>query len=147
MEPSSPMKQALGLLLLAIGYAVIAFGVKDATPGAKVSMMRLTSLYLLHTMGEICLFPIGLSMVNKVLPARFSSLMMGVWYMSTASANKFAGMLSSYYPEEGVDKHFLNYHVTDLFDFFMLFALMSAVAAVILFCLNGILKKMMHGVE
>lgn len=147
MEPSSPMKQALGLLLLAIGYAVIAFGVKDATPGAKVSMMWLTSLYLLHTMGEICLSPIGLSMVNKLSPARFSSLMMGVWYMSTASANKFAGMLSSYYPEEGVDKHFLNYHVTDLFDFFMLFALMSAVAAVILFCLNGILKKMMHGVE
>jgi POT family proton-dependent oligopeptide transporter len=147
LEPSSPMKQAIGLLLLAVGYVVIAFGVKDLDPNVKVSMLWLTSLYMLHTMGEICLSPIGLSMVNKLSPARFSSLMMGVWYMSTAAANKFAGMLSSYYPEEGVDKHLLGYHVADLFDFFMLFAIMSAVAAVILFCLTGILKKMMHGVE
>lgn len=147
LEPSSPVKQAIGLLLLAVGYVVIAFGVKDLDPNVKVSMLWLTSLYMLHTMGEICLSPIGLSMVNKLSPARFSSLMMGVWYMSTAAANKFAGMLSSYYPEEGVDKHLLGYHVADLFDFFMLFAIMSAVAAVILFCLTGILKKMMHGVE
>lgn len=147
LEPSSPTKQAVGLLLLALGYVVIAFGVKDMDPGIKVSMMWLTSLYLLHTMGEICLSPIGLSMVNKLSPARFSSLMMGVWYMSTAAANKFAGMLSSYYPEEGVDKHLMGFHVADLFDFFMLFAIMSALAAVVLFCLTGILKKLMHGVE
>lgn len=147
LEPSSPMKQAIGLFLLAIGYVVIAFGVKDTAPGVKVSMMWLTSLYMLHTMGEICLSPIGLSMVNKLSPVRFSSLMMGVWYMSTAAANKFAGMLSSYYPEEGVDKHLMGYHVDNLFDFFLLFAIMSAVAAVILLSLTGVLKKMMHGVE
>ena len=134
-EPSSPVKQALGLMLLAIGYVVIAFGVRHVEPGVKVSMIWLTSLYLLHTMGELSLSPIGLSMVNKLSPARFSSLMMGVWYLSTATANKFAGALSSYYPEEGVAKSFLGYPVTDLFDFFMLFAMMSAAASVILLSL------------
>ena len=99
MEPASPYKQSIGLLLLAIGYVVIAFGVKGIEPSTKVSMMWLLSLYLIHTFGELCLSPIGLSMVNKLAPVKFASLLMGVWFLSTASANKFAGTLSSYYPE------------------------------------------------
>ena len=99
LEPASPYKQAIGLFLLAIGYLVIAFGVKGLNPATKVSMMWLFSLYLIHTFGELCLSPIGLSMVNKLAPVKFASLLMGVWFLSTASANKFAGTLSSYYPE------------------------------------------------
>lgn len=99
-EPSSPMKQSIGLLLLAVGYIVIIFAVKDLPPGQKVSMIFLFSLYLIHTIGELCLSPIGLSMVMKLAPARMSSLLMGVWFMSTALANKFAGDLSALYPEE-----------------------------------------------
>jgi POT family proton-dependent oligopeptide transporter len=99
MEPASPYKQSIGLLLLALGYVVIAFGVKGIEPSTKVSMMWLLSLYLIHTFGELCLSPIGLSMVNKLAPIKFASLLMGVWFLSTASANKFAGTLSSYYPE------------------------------------------------
>ena len=87
------------MLLLAAGYAVIAIGVKGIEPSTKVSMMWLLSLYLIHTFGELCLSPIGLSMVNKLAPIKFASLLMGVWFLSTASANKFAGTLSSYYPE------------------------------------------------
>lgn len=64
-------------------------------------MIWLTGLYFIHTMGEIALSPIGLSMVNKLSPLRFASLMMGIWYLSTATANKFAGMLSGLYPEDG----------------------------------------------
>lgn len=100
LEPASPFKQALGLFLLAIGYLVIAFGVKGIDPSTKVSMGWLVSLYTIHTFGELCLSPIGLSMVNKLSPARLASLLMGVWFLSTASANKFAGTLSSLYPEE-----------------------------------------------
>ncbi len=99
MEPASPYKQAIGLFLLAVGYVVIAIGVKGIAPSTKVSMMWLLSLYLIHTFGELCLSPIGLSMVNKLAPVKFASLLMGVWFLSTASANKFAGTLSSYYPE------------------------------------------------
>src|SRR5690606_30966925 len=57
-------------------------------------------LYLIHTIGELCLSPIGLSMVVKLAPVRFVSLLMGVWFLSTATANKFAGELSALYPEE-----------------------------------------------
>ncbi len=99
MEPASPYKQSIGLFFLAIGYLVIAFGVKDIQPGVKVSMMWLVSLYTIHTFGELCLSPIGLSMVNKLAPVKFASLLMGVWFLSTAAANKFAGTLSALYPE------------------------------------------------
>lgn len=102
MEPASPYKQALGLFLLAIGYLVIAFGVKGIEPGVKVSMLWLIGLYTIHTFGELCLSPIGLSMVNKLAPVKFASLLMGVWFLSTATANKFAGTLSSFYPESYV---------------------------------------------
>ncbi|MBK9283650.1 MAG: peptide MFS transporter [Sphingobacteriaceae bacterium] len=99
MEPASPYKQSIGLFLLALGYLVIAIGVKGIDPSTKVSMMWLISLYTIHTFGELCLSPIGLSMVNKLAPIKFASLLMGVWFLSTAAANKFAGTLSSYYPE------------------------------------------------
>lgn len=99
MEPPSPFKQALGLFLLAVGYLVIAFGVKGLQPGVKVSMMWLTMLYTIHTFGELCLSPIGLSMVNKLAPIRLASLLMGVWFLANATANKFAGTLSGLYPE------------------------------------------------
>jgi len=100
MEPASPFKQSIGLFLLAIGYLVIAFGVKGLDPSAKVSMVWLLGLYTIHTFGELCLSPIGLSMVNKLAPVKLASLLMGVWFLSTAAANKFAGTLSSLYPEE-----------------------------------------------
>ena len=99
MEPPSPFKQAMGLFLLAIGYLVIAFGVKGIEPGVKVSMLWLIALYTIHTFGELCLSPIGLSMVNKLAPVRLASLLMGVWFLANATANKFAGTLSGLYPE------------------------------------------------
>lgn len=147
MEPASPTKQAIGLLLLSLGYLVICFGVKDVQPGVKVSLLWLTGLYFIHTMGEICLSPIGLSMVNKLTPVRFASLMMGIWYLSTATANKFAGTLGGLYPEEGKVKALFGYRIETMFDFFMVFVIMSAVASLILFLLSKKLQKMMHGVE
>lgn len=99
-EPASPVKQSLGLAFLALGYLFIAWGVDGVKPWDKVSMVWLIGLYLIHTIGELCLSPIGLSMVVKLAPTRFVSLLMGVWFMSTATANKFAGDLSALYPEE-----------------------------------------------
>jgi POT family proton-dependent oligopeptide transporter len=99
-EPASPVKQAIGLFLLSMGYLIIAIGIKDLDPSVKVSMMWLVTLYTVHTFGELCLSPIGLSMVVKLAPVRFASLLMGVWFLSTATANKFAGDLSALYPEE-----------------------------------------------
>ena len=98
-EPASPYKQAFGLFFLAVGYMVIAMGVQGLDPSVKVSIFWLTSLYLIHTVGELFLSPIGLSMVNKLAPVRFASLLMGVWFLSTAAANNFAGFLSGFYPD------------------------------------------------
>lgn len=147
LEPASPYKQSIGLFLLAVGYAVIAVGVKDVAPGVKVSMLWLFSLYIIHTFGELCLSPIGLSMVNKLAPVKFASLLMGVWFLSTAAANKFAGMLSALYPENGKVTNFLGYHMANLYDFFMLFVFMAGFASIILFFLSRKLLKMMHGLR
>lgn len=146
-EPASPTKQAMGLFLLSVGYLVIALGVRGVEPGVKVSIMWLTGLYFIHSMGELMLSPIGLSMVNKLAPARFASLLMGIWYLSMATANKFAGMLSGLYPEVGKPKIFIGYQISTMFDFFMLFVIISGVASIILFGLSKWLQKLMHGVR
>ena len=97
-EPSSPTKMALGLMLLALGYLWIAHGVDNVGPGIKVSMIWLTGMYALHTSGELCLSPIGMSLVNKLSPAKFLSLLMAIWFTANAFGNKVAGVLSSMYP-------------------------------------------------
>jgi POT family proton-dependent oligopeptide transporter len=141
-EPSSPTKMAWGLLLLAFGYLWIAFGVKNVMPGVKVSMIWLTGMYFLHTCGELCLSPIGLSLVNKLAPLKFASLLMAVWFLANAAANKLAGVLSSLYPD-GKTTHFAGYAITNLYDFFMLFVMMAGVASLILFLLTKKLQGMM----
>jgi POT family proton-dependent oligopeptide transporter len=77
LEPSSPKKMALGLALVALGYVVIAIAVKGLGMSDKVSMWWLIGLYIIHSIGELCLSPIGLSMVSKLAPLRLSSLLMG----------------------------------------------------------------------
>lgn len=142
-EPASPTKMAWGLLLLAIGYLWIAFGVKDVQAGIKVSMIWLTGMYFLHTCGELCLSPIGLALVNKLAPFKFASLLMAVWFLANAAANKLAGVLSALYPD-GKTTSFMGYQMSNLYDFFMLFVGMSGLAALILFLLTKRLQKMMH---
>jgi POT family proton-dependent oligopeptide transporter len=144
MEPSSPKKQSFGLLLLAAGYLLIAYGVKDVM--GPVSMMWLLGLYFLHTVGELCLSPIGLSLVNKLAPARFTSILMGVWFLSNAVANKFAGILGALLPSQGPTR-FLGYQINNLYDFFMLFVVMSAIAAALLFSLSYWMEKRMGEVK
>lgn len=152
LEPSSPKKMALGLTLVALGYVIIAIAVKGLGASEKVSMMWLLSLYVIHSMGELCLSPIGLSMVSKLAPLRLSSLMMGTWFLANAAANKFAGTLSALIPpsvEPGSAEpvsfpSFMGFQITNLYEFFMLFIVMTGIAAGILFVLSSWLEKMMH---
>ena len=143
---ASPTKQAIGLALLSFGYFFIAYGVDDVPVGEKVSMMWITTLYLVLSIGELSLSPIGLSMVNKLSPARFASLLMSVWLLSSATANKFAGVLSALYPEANADgivvaKSFCGYEIANLHDFFMVFAVMSGVASFLLFLICRWINK------
>jgi proton-dependent oligopeptide transporter, POT family len=155
-EPSSPLKMAFGLVLLALGYVVIAWGVHGVDARTKISMGWLITLYILHTMGELSLSPIGLSMVAKLSPVRFSSLLMGTWFLSTAVANKFAGTLSALIPPDAGEARaaiaakiptFLGIEITSLFVFFCLFIALSGGAAIALFLSSGRMKKWMHGVH
>lgn len=147
-EPASPTKMAYGLLLLSAGFLVIAVGVKQVAPGVKLSMMWLVAMYWLHSMGELCLSPIGLSLVNKLAPAKFASLLMGVWFLSTAAANWFAGILAGFYPEAGKPApHFLGWEIVSLNDFFMFFVMMSFAAGALLLLSTSFLQKRMHGVN
>lgn len=147
MEPASPVKQAIGLFLLAVGYLVIAYGVKGVGSDMKTSMFWLLAMYVLHTWGELCLSPIGLSMVARLAPLRLASLLMGVWFLANAMANDFAGMLSKLYPENGVATSFFGMKIENLYDFFMIFVALSGVAAIILFFLSRKMLKMMHGLR
>lgn len=153
LEPSSPYKMAYGLALVAVGYVVIAIAVKGLGLGEKVGMSWLFALYIIHSMGELCLSPIGLSMVSKLAPLRLSSLMMGTWFLANAAANKFAGTLSALIPPsaDGADPNvavvypkFFGFEITNLYEFFMLFIIMTGIASVILFVLSSWLKKMMN---
>jgi POT family proton-dependent oligopeptide transporter len=144
-QPATPTKMGIGLILLALGYLWIALGVKSAET-QKVGMIWLTGLYLLHTWGELCLSPIGLSLFNKLAPLKFASLLMAVWFLGNAGGNKLAGVLSALYPEGGKTTNFLGYQMTGLYDFFMLFVFMGGIAGIILLLLSKKLQKMMRGV-
>ena len=143
-EPSSVMKQAIGLAFLSIGYMLIAFGVKDLDPNVKVSMLWLTGLYFIHTLGELSLSPIGLSLVSKLSPKHLASLMMGIWFMSTAVSNMLAGQLATLYPDGSSKSLFGIIEIASLHDFFMMFVVLSGVAAIALACISPLLNRMMR---
>lgn len=100
-EPISPAKQAFGLLLIALSYFIIAFNVKDLGNSGLLAIKWLVLLYLIQTFGELCLSPIGLSLVGKLAPKRFASLLFGVFFLSNASGYALAGTLGSILPATG----------------------------------------------
>lgn len=104
LEPISPMKQSIGLALLAFGFFIIALQMKSLGPNEKLGVSWLILMYLFHTLGELCLSPIGLSLVAKLAPHRFSSLLMGVWFLANAAGYALAGTLGALLPPT-VDKY------------------------------------------
>lgn len=96
-EPSSPAKFSFGLLSAGLGFAVLAAGASRAADGTLVSPLWLVVVYLMHTVGELCLSPVGLSAMTKLAPARISSLLMGVWFLSLSAGNYLGGRIASMY--------------------------------------------------
>jgi POT family proton-dependent oligopeptide transporter len=93
-DPSTPAKFSLGLFFLGTGFAVMILAASAAANGQKVSPLWLVLTYLLHTIGELCLSPVGLSAMTKLAPARVTGLMMGVWFLATSVGNKIAGTVA-----------------------------------------------------
>ncbi len=139
---SGPLKFSLGLILLGIGFAILAYGSMGIPQGAEtaaVSMAWLILAYLFHTMGELCLSPVGLSYVSKLAPVRLVGLMFGVFFIANFVANYAAGKTGSY-----IDQIVEAYNMST---FFLIFTLVPIGAGVVLILINPILKRMMHGVE
>ena len=124
---------------MAVGFGFLAFGSFGIEVGVKVSMIWLVLAYLFHTLGELCLSPVGLSYVSKLVPARMIAFMFGMWYLAIAIGNKLAAVLGGQI--ENIT------HEYSLSTFFLIFTIVPTVAGLLVIVLNPLLKKLMHGVK
>lgn len=136
-QPSSPAKFALGLLFVALSFVWMIPAARLTAEG-KVSPIWLLGLFLLQTIGEMCLSPVGLSTMTKLAPARLAGLVMGIWFLAAALGNKLAGVLAG---------HFNSSSPTELADFFTRQAMWVGGATLLLFALVPWVKKLMGGVR
>ncbi|KAF7775361.1 proton-dependent oligopeptide transporter, POT family [Pseudoalteromonas citrea] len=142
-EPNSPVKFAMALVFLALGFLTMMLALITEGSGEgslQISMMWLVLFYLFHTLGELCLSPIGLSMVSKLAPLRLASLLMGIWFLCTAIANKIAGFVGSFL---GEGQEAMN-NAMSIFIGLGATALISAAA---MYMLSDRLVEWMHGAE
>ena len=138
-NPSAAYKYGFGLIIMAIGFGLLAYGAYGITEGIKVSMIWLVLAYLFHTLGELFLSPVGLSYVSKLVPARMIAFMFGMWYLAIAIGNKLAAVLGGQ-----IDNITSQYSLST---FFLIFAIVPVIAGVLVIALNPLLKKLMHGVH
>ncbi|MBD1433584.1 peptide MFS transporter [Sphingobacterium sp. DN00404] len=141
-NPSGPIKFAMGLLLVGIGFVALAYGASSIPQDAKtasVSMIWLILAYFFHTTGELCLSPVGLSYMSKLSPPKFVGLIFGLWFTASAIANFIAGMTGSY-----IDEISEKYSMST---FFLIIAGLPILVALLLLVFNPLLKKLMHGIN
>lgn len=138
-NPSGALKYGLGLIIMAIGFGVLAFGSEGLEEGSRVSLIWLVLAYLFHTLGELCSSPVGLSYVSKLVPARMIGFMFGMWYLAIAIGNYAAGSLGGMI--ETIQEEY------SMSTFFLIFTIIPAAAGVLIILLNPLIKKLMHGVR
>ena len=141
-NPSVAQKYGLGLIVMGLGFGFLAIGSavipQGAAPGfVKVSMVWLVVAYLFHTLGELCVSPVGLSNVSKLVPPRMIAFMFGMWYLAIAIGNKLAATLG------GQIEHIsANYSLST---FFLIFTIVPVTAGILVASLNPLLKHLMYG--
>jgi POT family proton-dependent oligopeptide transporter len=139
--PSTPVRFALGLFLLGSGFIVLVVGARISDGGSRVSPIWLIVTYVLHTCGELCLSPVGLSMVTKLAPARFASLAMGAWFFSFFISDLLAGFIAG--AVEKVEKGQVFHLLGGQADFFLMFVVSTFVAGAVLLTLSPLVKRLM----
>ncbi|HEY3171619.1 MAG TPA: peptide MFS transporter [Thermoanaerobaculia bacterium] len=130
-QPSTPAKMGFGLAFLAVGFLILAWGASFTAGGARVSMLWLIVTYLLHTVGELCLSPVGLSSVTKLSPKSLVGQMMGTWFMGTALGNLIAGLAAGGFQGMGVA------------ELFSAVAKVTGVAGIVLLLLSRPIRRLM----
>ena len=140
-QPSGPVKFAVGLVLLGLGFGVLAYGSQGIPSGARtasVSIIWLVLAYLFHTMGELCLSPVGLSYISKLAPTRLFGAMFGVWFLMMAFGNKLAGLSGGL-----IDSISSTYSLST---FFLIFTLLPIGVGLLMLLLNQWMLRKMHGI-
>ncbi|QRM88213.1 MFS transporter [Lacinutrix sp. WUR7] len=141
-NPSAAMKYGLGLILLGLGFGVLVMGTMGIEQGAQtasVSMFFLIFAYVFHTMGELCISPVGLSYLSKLVPGRMIGFMFGIWYLAIAIGQKAAGTMGGMIDKIS-EEHGLS-------TFFLIFTLVPIAVGLVSIVLNPILKRLMHNVK
>lgn len=141
-EPSTPHKFVLALVLVAVGFLVMVGGAIGSEGGARVSPLWLALAYVLHTWGELCLSPVGLSMVTKLAPPKVGGMMMGVWWSSFFVSDLLAGLVAG--QVEKIEKGQLFHLLGGQADFFLIFVIVPLVGAAILWTLSGKIERLMQ---
>lgn len=147
LEPSTPVKFALGLLQLALGFAMLYFGAQANVDG-KVAAFWLLLMYLLLTTGELCSSPVGLSMVTKLTPGRLVNTVMGSWFLATAFSQFLAAIIAQFAAvDEGGGGNFVPDPINTVHiygDVYKLIAIMAAATGLVCLVISPLLKKWMH---
>jgi len=141
-NPNANMKYALGMVLLGFGMACVAIGASDIPAGAKtasVSMIWLILVYFFHTMGELCISPVALSYVSKLVPGRMIAMMFGIWYLAIAIGMKLAGVFGE--ASESIAKN------EGLSYFFWILTAIAFGLGLLSALLYPVIKKLMHGIK
>jgi POT family proton-dependent oligopeptide transporter len=141
LEPSSPLKFTFGLILLGIGFLIMYFAAKIAASGDLAAPTWLIMTYMIHTFGELSLSPVGLSLVTKLAPRGYSGQMMGIWFLSVALGNLFAGLIAG--EASGGSEEAL----AQMPDQYMLIVYTVMGSAILLFLLKPVIRKMMGEVH
>jgi proton-dependent oligopeptide transporter, POT family len=138
MNPSAPAKFGIALILLGIGFLFMVMAATAVASGNQAMPSLLVMTYLLHTWGELCLSPVGLSYVTKLAPARYVSQMMGVWFLATSVGNLAAGLLAGMFETD---------NVAAMPGQYMQFVYFICAAGIVLLLLSKPVKKLMGGVN
>ena len=147
MEPSTPTKFSIGIILVGLGVLALVYGMRSSE-GLQTGVFWIILIYLLHTLGELCLSPVGLSSVTKLSPQRIVGFMMGMWFFASAAGNYVAGLIAR---ATASDSSGVSNDVFDLtqkqsfMDVYTDVGLMAIGCGIFLAILNPILKKLMHG--
>jgi POT family proton-dependent oligopeptide transporter len=147
-EPSIPVKFALGLIGVGGGFLFLVLGSHFAGPDFKVGVLWLAGLYVIHSIAELCLSPVGLSMITKLAIARIVGLMMGAWYLAMAMGEYGAGLLAQLATVKTVGGEVTNLKMSlDIYiATYWQIGWASVVVGLVLLAISPLLKKLMHGV-
>jgi POT family proton-dependent oligopeptide transporter len=142
-NPSTPTKMILAMVLVAAGFVFMVIGARLSDGGALVSPFWLCAAYALHTFGELCLSPVGLSLVTKLAPLKFASLLMGVWFFATAISEFLAGQLAAL--TDRIARGELFRILGGQADFYLVFVITSLATAVLILPFGPWLRRQMKG--